>query len=212
MGQISCEREGGKKSQQSLEIALDVLKEGHLLGIYPEGTRSPDGRLYRGRTGVARLALTAGVPVIPTGLIGTPEVMPIEPIVEVIKEYHGELPMAAGGRFDLDEDEELARRVRAGADTFDEMLERLDSAFAIAKADSLSGVVIAIHANPRFERTTRNPPPQKIVMYRPAGLGVHDDRRGVRRRFAHRAVRVARARHGGGGVRLPGAGRPWRWR
>ena len=77
-GQISCEREGGSKSQQSLEIALDVLKSGDLLGIYPEGTRSPDGRLYRGRTGIARLALAANVPVIPTGLIGTDIVMPKE--------------------------------------------------------------------------------------------------------------------------------------
>ena len=76
VGQISCEREGGSKSQQSLEIALDVLKDRHLLGIYPEGTRSPDGRLYRGRTGVARLALTSGAPVIPVGLVGTDIVMP----------------------------------------------------------------------------------------------------------------------------------------
>lgn len=76
VGQISCEREGGSKSQQSLEIALDVLKGGNLLGIYPEGTRSPDGVLYRGRTGVARLALAAKVPVVPVGLVGTDEVMP----------------------------------------------------------------------------------------------------------------------------------------
>jgi 1-acyl-sn-glycerol-3-phosphate acyltransferase len=76
VGQISCEREGGSRSQQSLEIALDVLNGGNLLGIYPEGTRSPDGILYRGRTGVARLALAAKVPVIPVGLIGTDEVMP----------------------------------------------------------------------------------------------------------------------------------------
>jgi 1-acyl-sn-glycerol-3-phosphate acyltransferase len=75
-GQISCERGGGDKSQQSLEIALDVLEEGNLLGIYPEGTRSPDGYLYRGRTGVARLALAANVPVVPVGLIGTEKVMP----------------------------------------------------------------------------------------------------------------------------------------
>jgi 1-acyl-sn-glycerol-3-phosphate acyltransferase len=75
-GQISCEREGGSKSEQSLNIALDVLKSGNLLGIYPEGTRSPDGRLYRGRTGVARLALAAGVPVIPTGLVGTDKIQP----------------------------------------------------------------------------------------------------------------------------------------
>jgi 1-acyl-sn-glycerol-3-phosphate acyltransferase len=75
-GQISCERGGGDKSQQSLKIALDVLKGGNLLGIYPEGTRSPDGYLYRGRTGVARLALAAEVPVIPVGVVGTDEVMP----------------------------------------------------------------------------------------------------------------------------------------
>lgn len=78
VGQISCEREGGSKSQQSLEIALEVLGDGKLLGIYPEGTRSPDGYLYRGRTGVARLALKAGVPVIPVGLVGTDVVMPKE--------------------------------------------------------------------------------------------------------------------------------------
>ncbi|HVM35504.1 MAG TPA: lysophospholipid acyltransferase family protein [Actinomycetota bacterium] len=75
-GQIPCEREGGKKSQQSLEIALDVLAAGNLLGIYPEGTRSPDGRLHRGRTGVARLTIAAGTVVIPCGLVGTDEVMP----------------------------------------------------------------------------------------------------------------------------------------
>ncbi|MFN2593483.1 MAG: lysophospholipid acyltransferase family protein [Actinomycetota bacterium] len=76
VGQIPTERDGGDRSKQALEIALEVLEEGNLLGIYPEGTRSPDGRIYRGRTGVARLALAAGVPVIPVGLLGTDEVMP----------------------------------------------------------------------------------------------------------------------------------------
>ena len=76
VGQIPTEREGGQKSQQSLDIATEVLEQGNLLGIYPEGTRSPDGYLHRGRTGVARLALKAGAPVIPCGLIGTTEVMP----------------------------------------------------------------------------------------------------------------------------------------
>jgi 1-acyl-sn-glycerol-3-phosphate acyltransferase len=76
VGQIPMDRSGGSKSKAALDTALGVLKEGKLLGIYPEGTRSPDGYLYRGRTGVARLALTAGVPVIPVGLVGTVEVMP----------------------------------------------------------------------------------------------------------------------------------------
>jgi len=77
-GQIPTEREGGKKSEAALNTALGVLKEGSLLGIYPEGTRSPNGKLHRGRTGVARLALAAGTPIVPCGLVGTPEVMPID--------------------------------------------------------------------------------------------------------------------------------------
>lgn len=78
VGQIPTEREGGAKSQNSLDIATEVLQEGKLLGIYPEGTRSPDGYLHRGRTGVARLALKADSPVIPTGIIGADKVMPKE--------------------------------------------------------------------------------------------------------------------------------------
>jgi len=76
VGQIPVERDDKEKSQRALETGLEVLQDGNLLGIYPEGTRSPDGCLYRGRTGVARLALAADVPIIPCGLIGTTEVMP----------------------------------------------------------------------------------------------------------------------------------------
>lgn len=76
VGQIPVDRDDKEKSQKALETGLKVLKDSNLLGIYPEGTRSPDGKLYRGRTGVARLALAAGVPVIPCGLVGTEEVMP----------------------------------------------------------------------------------------------------------------------------------------
>jgi 1-acyl-sn-glycerol-3-phosphate acyltransferase len=76
VGQIPVERDDKAKSQKALETGLQVLSEGKLLGIYPEGTRSPDGKLYRGRTGVARLALAANVPIIPAGLIGSDDVMP----------------------------------------------------------------------------------------------------------------------------------------
>jgi 1-acyl-sn-glycerol-3-phosphate acyltransferase len=78
VGQIPIEREGGEKSEAALRTALKVLKEGNLLGIYPEGTRSPDLRLHRGRTGVARLAMAANVSIIPVGLVGTEDVMPKE--------------------------------------------------------------------------------------------------------------------------------------
>lgn len=77
-GQIPIERAGGEKSEAALNTALRVLREGKLLGIYPEGTRSPDRKLHRGRTGVARLALAAKVPIVPCGLVGTAEVQPID--------------------------------------------------------------------------------------------------------------------------------------
>jgi 1-acyl-sn-glycerol-3-phosphate acyltransferase len=77
VGQIPMERSGGAASQKSLGEALDVLTAGDCIGIYPEGTRPPDERLHRGRTGVARLALAAGVPVVPTALLGTRAVQPI---------------------------------------------------------------------------------------------------------------------------------------
>ena len=73
-GQIPMRREGGSASERALAAARDVLDGGGVLGIYPEGTRSPDGRLYRGHTGVARLALGSRVPVVPVGLVGTSEV------------------------------------------------------------------------------------------------------------------------------------------
>jgi len=72
VGQVPIDRSGG--SDAALNTALRVLGEGELLGIYPEGTRSPDGRLYRGKTGVARMALEAGVPVIVVAMIGTREI------------------------------------------------------------------------------------------------------------------------------------------
>jgi 1-acyl-sn-glycerol-3-phosphate acyltransferase len=74
MGQIPMRREGGSASERALAAARDVLEGGGALGIYPEGTRSPDGRLYRGHTGVARLVLGCKVPVIPVGLVGTSDV------------------------------------------------------------------------------------------------------------------------------------------
>ena len=75
--QLPMDRSGGAASAQSLDAGMDVLKSGSLLGIYPEGTRSPDARLYRGKVGVARLALQARVPVIPVAMIGTDKVQPI---------------------------------------------------------------------------------------------------------------------------------------
>jgi 1-acyl-sn-glycerol-3-phosphate acyltransferase len=76
VGVIPIDRTGGKASEEALATGLRVLSEGKILGIYPEGTRVPDNRLYRGKTGVARLALGARVPVVPMGMINTFELMP----------------------------------------------------------------------------------------------------------------------------------------
>ena len=76
VGQLPVDRSGGKAGEAALSSGLRVLRRGELLGIYPEGTRSPDGRLYRGRTGVARMALEAGVPVLPVAMIGTDKAQP----------------------------------------------------------------------------------------------------------------------------------------
>ena len=77
LGAIKVERAGGRAALTAFDGAVPVLKAGDMVAIYPEGTRSPDGRLYRGRTGVARLGVAAGVPIIPVGMIGTDKVQPI---------------------------------------------------------------------------------------------------------------------------------------
>jgi 1-acyl-sn-glycerol-3-phosphate acyltransferase len=76
-GQLPIDRSGGRASEAALNTGLGVLAQSQLLGIYPEGTRSPDGRLFRGRTGIARMVLEAKVPVFPVAMIDTEKVQPI---------------------------------------------------------------------------------------------------------------------------------------
>ena len=76
LGQVPIDRSGGPASSTALTAGEQVLLRGGVLGIYPEGTRSPDGRLYRGRTGVARLALATGAPLVPVAMIGTERIQP----------------------------------------------------------------------------------------------------------------------------------------
>ena len=77
LGAVPVQRDAQRQAQASLDTALEVLHRGWAFGIYPEGTRSRDGRLYRGRTGVAWLALESGAPIVPVGLIGTDKVQPV---------------------------------------------------------------------------------------------------------------------------------------
>ncbi|OIJ23845.1 lysophospholipid acyltransferase family protein [Nocardioides luteus] len=102
MGMLPVDRDDPQAALGSLEVALEVLGKGEAFGIYPEGTRSRDGRLYRGRTGVAHLALTAGVPVVPVGLRGTAELQPVGsslPRLAKVTVEFGE-PIQVAGRFD----------------------------------------------------------------------------------------------------------------
>lgn len=76
VGMIPVDRDGGRGGVAALMTGRRVLEEGKIFGIYPEGTRSPDGRLYRGRTGIARLTLMTGAPVVPFAMIGTDKLQP----------------------------------------------------------------------------------------------------------------------------------------
>ena len=99
---LPVDRDDSKAALASLDVALEVLGRGEAFGIYPEGTRSRDGRLYRGRTGVAHLALTAGVPVVPVGLRGTEKLQPVGsnvPKIVPVSVSFGE-PIDFTGRYD----------------------------------------------------------------------------------------------------------------
>jgi 1-acyl-sn-glycerol-3-phosphate acyltransferase len=102
-GMIPVDRDDTRAAQASLDAALAVLSAGGAFGIYPEGTRSRDGRLYRGRTGVAWLAMSSGAPVVPVAVIGTDELQPVgarfpRPSAEVTLRFGEAIDFA--GRFD----------------------------------------------------------------------------------------------------------------
>ncbi|MBB6629081.1 1-acyl-sn-glycerol-3-phosphate acyltransferase [Nocardioides sp. KIGAM211] len=102
IGMLPVDRDDSKAAIASLDTALQVLGRGEAFGIYPEGTRSRDGRLYRGRTGVAHLALTAGVPVVPVGLRGTEKLQPVgssRPRIVPVSVAFGP-PIQVAGRFE----------------------------------------------------------------------------------------------------------------
>lgn len=81
LGQVPVDRSGGRRSEAALLTGLKILAEGNCLGIYPEGTRSPDGRLYKGRTGIARLAIESGAPIIPVAMSNTDKIQPTGKII-----------------------------------------------------------------------------------------------------------------------------------
>jgi len=85
LGQVPVDRSGGKRSEAALLTGLRLLRENQCLGIYPEGTRSPDGRLYKGRTGIARMAIESGAPIIPVAMFNTAEIQPTGQVVPKVR-------------------------------------------------------------------------------------------------------------------------------
>lgn len=103
----------GEGDNEAMERSLQVLREGKLFGIYPEGTRSTDGKLHKGRTGVARLALLAKVPVIPVGMIGTDEVLPKGKSIPKLKKVkiHIGAPMTFEQYYGMENDRKVCREI-----------------------------------------------------------------------------------------------------
>ena len=85
LGQVPVDRSGGKRSEAALLTGLKLLKDNHCIGIYPEGTRSPDGRLYKGRTGIARMAIESVAPIIPVAMFNTAEIQPTGQVVPKVR-------------------------------------------------------------------------------------------------------------------------------
>ncbi len=85
LGQVPVDRSGGRRSEAAIRTGLKLLEEGQCIGIYPEGTRSPDGRLYKGRTGIARMAIDSGAPVVPVAMFNTAEIQPTGQVVPKVR-------------------------------------------------------------------------------------------------------------------------------
>jgi 1-acyl-sn-glycerol-3-phosphate acyltransferase len=85
LGQVPVDRSGGRRSEAALLTGLSILAAGDCIGIYPEGTRSPDGRLYKGRTGIARMAIDSGAAIIPVAMFNTAEIQPTGQVVPKVR-------------------------------------------------------------------------------------------------------------------------------
>jgi 1-acyl-sn-glycerol-3-phosphate acyltransferase len=113
LGQVPVDRSGGRRSEAALITGLKVLSDGACLGIYPEGTRSPDGRLYKARTGIARLAIESGAPVVPVAMFDTDKIQPTGQVVPNVKR----VGMSLGEPMYFDGDPTDLENLRDVADT-----------------------------------------------------------------------------------------------
>lgn len=125
LGAIPVNRDGGRQALHAFDSAIPVLKRGGLVALYPEGTRSPDGRLYRGRTGVARLALAADVPIIPVGVTGTQKVQPIGQVMPKPLTGNGEVTIKFGKPIEIDQWKDAAVASTAAREITDTVMQAI---------------------------------------------------------------------------------------
>ena len=114
LGQVPVDRSGGRRSEAALLTGLSILAAGDCIGIYPEGTRSPDGRLYKGRTGIARMAIDSGAAIIPVAMFNTAEIQPtgqVVPKVRRVEMIFGEPMYFEGDSSDLKLLREITDRI-----------------------------------------------------------------------------------------------------
>lgn len=136
IGAVPVERGTYRSAQASLESALEILEGGKAFGIYPEGTRSLDGRLYRGKTGVAWLALTAGVPVVPVALEGPEQILPVGKRVPRLKK----VTVRFGEPLHFDELHGQARSLKARRQVTDEVMAAIQRLSGQEVAESYNEV------------------------------------------------------------------------
>lgn len=123
LGQVPVDRTGGRRSEAALITGLEVLGEGKCLGIYPEGTRSPDGRLYKARTGIARLAIESGAPVIPVAMFNTDKIQPTGTVIPKVMR----VGMTFGEPMYFEGDSRDPAHLREVADTIMKRIQQLSS-------------------------------------------------------------------------------------
>ena len=121
LGQVPVDRSGGRRSEAALITGLKVLADGNCIGIYPEGTRSPDGRLYKGRTGIARLAIESGAPVIPVAMSNTDKIQPTGKVIPKVMR----VGMTFGEPMYFEGDSRDAAHLREVADTIMKRIQQL---------------------------------------------------------------------------------------
>ena len=121
LGQVPVDRTGGRRSEAALITGLEVLGEGKCLGIYPEGTRSPDARLYKARTGIARLAIESGAPVIPVAMFNTDTIQPTGKVIPKVMR----VGMTFGEPMYFEGDSRDAAHLREVADTIMKRIQQL---------------------------------------------------------------------------------------